>query len=169
MSPLLSWSEGSICFSVKISSLQQLKAGNSGVYMPDITRAALVPGLMSFLSWVKFLQEPVHNELTVRRKYKSSWETSAWHRSCVCSGGILIQVCRCLTTAKIVLHIQQVLTNTMKFVLSYYISGLLYIWCTTTGWFSALSHCLWNKKKYMLVRFQKKGTISFPCMWQFTE
>lgn len=78
-----------------------VKAGNSGVYVPDMPRAALVPGLMSSLNWVKLWQEPIYNELTVGRTYKSSWETSAWHRSCFCSGDILIQVCLCITTAKI--------------------------------------------------------------------
>lgn len=51
-----------------------VKAGNSGVYVHDMPRAALVPGLMNSPCWVKLWQEPVYNELTVGRKYKSSWE-----------------------------------------------------------------------------------------------
>lgn len=35
---------GSVCFSVKISSAT-VKAGNWGVYVPDMPRAATVPGL----------------------------------------------------------------------------------------------------------------------------
>lgn len=133
--------------------------------MPDMQKTAPVPRLMSSPSWIKLWPEPVYSELTVGRKYKSSWETSVWHRSYFCSGDILIQLCPWSKYHYIKNWLDSTSNEYWQIWRSLFwttdIRGLLfYVYGTLQEGDSVLRQTVY-KIKYMLVRFQKKGWLLF--------
>lgn len=144
-----------------------VKAASSRVEiddMPDMHKTALFPRLMSSSSWVKLWQEPVYSESTLGRKYKSSWETSVWHKLFLFGWHSNPSVS--LIEYHYITHWLDSTSNKYwqiwrSLVWATNRRGLLSIYGPLQQGDSVLRQTVYKIKQYILVRFQKKKHIFF--------